>query len=60
MRISAKADYAVRACLELAVRSPSRSAGPTKGEVLGEEVDGDERSDDPGPPALPPTGLAPS
>lgn len=36
MRISAKADYAVRACLELAVRSPSRSAGPTKGEVLGE------------------------
>ncbi len=35
MRISAKADYAVRACLELAVRSPSRAAGPTKGEVLG-------------------------
>ncbi len=36
MRISAKADYAVRACLELAVRSPSRAAGPTKGDVLGE------------------------
>lgn len=36
MRISAKADYAVRACLELTVRSPSRAAGPTKGDVIGE------------------------
>ncbi len=35
MRISSKVDYAVRACVELAVRSPSRSAGATKGETLG-------------------------
>lgn len=36
MRISAKADYAVRACLELAVRSPSRAVGATKGELVGQ------------------------
>lgn len=36
MRVSAKSDYAVRACVELAIRSPSRSAGTTKGELLGE------------------------
>lgn len=35
MRISAKADYAVRACIELAVRSPDRSHPPTTGDVLG-------------------------
>ena len=35
MRITSKVDYAVRACVELAVRSPSRSAGATKGELLG-------------------------
>lgn len=35
MRISAKVDYAVRACVELAVRSPSRAAGATKGEQVG-------------------------
>jgi Rrf2 family protein len=34
MRISAKVDYAVRACTELAARSPDRST-PTKGEALG-------------------------
>ena len=36
MRISAKVDYAVRACVELAVRSPRRADGATKGEQLGE------------------------
>lgn len=36
MRISAKVDYAVRACIELAIRSPRRADGTTKGEVLGE------------------------
>lgn len=36
MRITAKVDYAVRACVELAVRSPDRSSGPTTGDVLGE------------------------
>lgn len=36
MRISAKVDYAVRACAELAVRSPTRDSGLTKGEELGE------------------------
>jgi Rrf2 family protein len=36
MRVSSKVDYAVRAAVELAVRSPGRAAGPTKGEVLGE------------------------
>jgi Rrf2 family protein len=36
MRISAKVDYAVRACAELAVRSPTRASGATKGELLGE------------------------
>jgi Rrf2 family protein len=36
MRISAKVDYAVRACVELAIRSPRRADGATKGEVLGE------------------------
>lgn len=35
MRISAKVDYAVRACVELAVRSPSRADGATKGEQIG-------------------------
>lgn len=35
MRISSKVDYAVRACTELAVRSPNRAAGATKGELLG-------------------------
>ena len=35
MRISSKVDYAVRACAELAVRSPTRAAGATKGETLG-------------------------
>ena len=39
MRISSKVDYAVRACVELAVRSPSRSAGATKGELLGTAQD---------------------
>ncbi|MHB1139368.1 MAG: RrF2 family transcriptional regulator [Microthrixaceae bacterium] len=36
MRISSKVDYAVRACTELAVRSPTRASGATKGELLGE------------------------
>jgi Rrf2 family protein len=36
MRISSKVDYAVRACVELSVRSPSRSGPPTVGDVLGE------------------------
>ncbi len=36
MRVTAKVDYAVRAALELAARSPQRSAGATKGDVLGE------------------------
>jgi Rrf2 family protein len=36
VRISAKVDYAVRACVELAVRSPRRADGATKGEQLGE------------------------
>ena len=36
MRISSKVDYAVRACTELAVRSPTRASGATKGEKLGE------------------------
>lgn len=36
MRISAKVDYAVRACAELAVRSPTRATGLTKGDQLGE------------------------
>ena len=36
MRISSKVDYAVRACVELAVRSPARSAGATTGEILGD------------------------
>lgn len=36
MRISAKVDYAVRACVELAVRSPRRADGATKGDQLGE------------------------
>jgi len=35
MRISSKVDYAVRACAELAVRSPSRASGATKGETIG-------------------------
>lgn len=35
MRISAKVDYAVRACVELAVRSPRRADGATKGDQLG-------------------------
>ena len=35
MRISAKVDYAVRAALELARRSPARDSAPSKGEVLG-------------------------
>lgn len=35
MRISSKVDYAVRAAVELTVRSPDRLAGPTKGEALG-------------------------
>jgi Rrf2 family protein len=35
MRISAKVDYAVRACVELAVRSPSRADGATKGDAIG-------------------------
>jgi Rrf2 family protein len=35
MRISTKVDYAVRACVELAVRSPARGSTPTKGEQLG-------------------------
>ena len=39
MRISSKVDYAVRACVELAVRSPSRGSGATKGEVLGTAQD---------------------
>ncbi len=36
MRISSKVDYAVRAAAELALRSPSRQDGPTKGDTLGE------------------------
>jgi Rrf2 family protein len=36
VRITAKVDYAVRAALELASRSPSRSAGATKGNLVGE------------------------
>ncbi len=39
MRISSKVDYAVRACVELAVRSPSRASGATKGELLGTAQD---------------------
>jgi Rrf2 family protein len=35
MRVSAKVDYAVRACVELALRSPGRAAGATKGDALG-------------------------
>lgn len=35
MRISSKADYAVRACIELAVRSPDRTHRPTTGDALG-------------------------
>lgn len=35
MRISSKVDYAVRACIELAVRSPDRSSSPTTGEAIG-------------------------
>ncbi|CAN5531975.1 hypothetical protein BH10ACT3_BH10ACT3_06480 [soil metagenome] len=35
MRISSKVDYAVRACAELAVRSPDRGSGASKGESLG-------------------------
>lgn len=35
MRISAKVDYAVRACVELAVRSPTRRDGATKGDAIG-------------------------
>lgn len=35
MRVSAKVDYAVRACVELALRSPARAAGATKGDALG-------------------------
>jgi Rrf2 family protein len=35
VRITAKVDYAVRAAVELAVRSPDRT-GPTKGDMLGE------------------------
>jgi Rrf2 family protein len=35
MRISSKVDYAVRAAVELAARSPDRAAGPTKGEQVG-------------------------
>jgi Rrf2 family protein len=35
MRISSKVDYAVRAAVELAARSPSRAAGPTKGDDVG-------------------------
>lgn len=34
MRISSRADYAVRACLELAGRSPDRGAGTTTGDTL--------------------------
>ena len=36
MRISSKVDYAVRAAAELALRSPTRQDGPTKGDTLGE------------------------
>ena len=36
MRISAKVDYAVRAAVELAQRSPTRASGPTKGDQVGE------------------------
>ncbi len=39
MRISAKVDYAVRACAELSVRSPTRASGLTKGEQLGDVQD---------------------
>lgn len=35
MRVSARVDYAVRAMVELAARSPSRSTPPTKGDLLG-------------------------
>lgn len=35
MRISAKVDYAVRAAIELAERSPGRDSRPTTGETLG-------------------------
>lgn len=35
MRISAKVDYAVRACVELSLRSPDRTDGTTKGDQLG-------------------------
>lgn len=36
MRVSSKVDYAVRAAVELAVRSPRRAAGATKGDVIGD------------------------
>jgi Rrf2 family protein len=36
VRITAKVDYAVRAAAELGLRSPNRSAGPTKGNAVGE------------------------
>jgi len=36
MRISSKVDYAVRACIELATRSPDRASRPTTGDVIGE------------------------
>jgi Rrf2 family protein len=36
VRISSKVDYAVRAALELARRSPDRESAPSKGEQLGE------------------------
>ena len=35
MRISSKVDYAVRACVELAARSPDRSSRPTTGDAVG-------------------------
>lgn len=37
--MSAKVDYAVRACVELAIAAPTRSAGPTKGDTVGEAQD---------------------
>jgi Rrf2 family protein len=36
VRITSKVDYAVRAAVELAVRSPDAEARPTRGESLGE------------------------
>lgn len=36
VRISSKVDYAVRACIELAVRSPDRRSRPTTGDAIGE------------------------